>query len=253
MTERPWEVGDIDQRWNGYLDLDHFDPVADGYVLRNKLGAETMHELRVAEDPMVEARALTLPGFGIPSTYDLDGLQQIHHHLFQDVYEWAGDLRTVDIAKETSFVAYGDIETVIDAVARQIEAADCFRGVPEQHIPDALAMTYYGINVAHPFREGNGRTQRVFLNALAAESGHQIEWQAQPRTTNDRVSIEAAQKNSIEPIADMLRKITTRIPEEPAPERPRWMEAAEAYRDARTPDEPARVADHDERGRYRSR
>ena len=90
MTERPWESGDEHARWDGYL-------LADGRTLRNRVGATTPQMLRDREDRRVEARALTLREHGLPATYDLAGLRAIHRHLFHDVYDWAGDVRTVSI------------------------------------------------------------------------------------------------------------------------------------------------------------
>ena len=96
---RPWEVGDHHQRWNGYLDFAHVDPFMGTPILRNLVGATTGDELRHREDTFVGVRALTLRANGIPGSFDLAGLQAIHRHLFQDVYEWAGELRTVGMQK----------------------------------------------------------------------------------------------------------------------------------------------------------
>lgn len=105
MTEpRPWEVGDHDSRWNSYM----IEPNSN--VLRNKLGVVAAEDLRSADNDLVEFRVAELrsrPRLVAP-TYDLSHLKAIHFHLFQDVYDWAGDVRTVGIAKgegaDSSFI-----------------------------------------------------------------------------------------------------------------------------------------------------
>jgi len=105
---------------------------------------------------------------GIPATYDLDGLRAIHGHLFQDVYEWAGQVRAVDIAKGEPFLPPEAIGQAMQVVAEAIAATDKLRTVPEPEYAASLARLHHVTNVADPFREGNGRTQREFITALAA-------------------------------------------------------------------------------------
>ena len=98
----PWDTGDTDRNWQGY-----FTPGS--RALRNRIGAATHAELQDAENDLVEARVVELrenPGLLAPRSYDLRLLQAIHRQLFQDVYLWAGDVRTVGIEKgDESFVA----------------------------------------------------------------------------------------------------------------------------------------------------
>lgn len=91
----PWDTGDIERNWQGYF-------VPGTGILRNRVGARTADELRDAENDLVETRLIELredPNLVGQRSYDLDYLQRIHQHLFQDVYEWAGELRTVGIEK----------------------------------------------------------------------------------------------------------------------------------------------------------
>jgi len=175
-TPRPWETGDPESRWNGYL------IAPDSPVLVNKLGLTTVDALHAAENDLVEARVVELrarPSL-VPRTYDLAHLKSLHLHLFQDVYEWAGDLRTVGIAKgegdDTSFMPPFEIERPVAHVADRIAASDRLRTTPPADLVDELAYLYDYLNFAHPFREGNGRTQREFFAQLVAESGHGLAW-----------------------------------------------------------------------------
>lgn len=185
MGERPWEVGDERQRWEGYLDPEHWDSSVGQGVLRNLVRARDYDELREIEDAAVGMRAMTLRAHGIPGSYDLAGLQQVHRHLFQDVYEWTGDLRTVNIVKAgPGFVPTDQIESLMHLVTARIEETDLLRAVPEPTFTETLARVYNAVNAAHPFREGNGRTQREFITALARESGHTLD--RGPRRSGNR-------------------------------------------------------------------
>lgn len=76
-------------------------------ILRNLVGAQTWGELRRREDVRVEARVIELLTRPVPQTFDLDHLQALHRHLFQDVYPWAGELRTVDMGKRAALGVAG--------------------------------------------------------------------------------------------------------------------------------------------------
>lgn len=118
----------------------------------------------------------------IARTYDLAHLKRLHFQLFQDVFEWAGELRTVGIAKgdgsDTSFMPPFEIERPVAHVADRIAASEELRATPATSLVAEGAYLYDYLNFAHPFREGNGRTQREFFAQLLAESGHGLEWES---------------------------------------------------------------------------
>jgi cell filamentation protein len=101
-----------------------------------------------------------------------DSLLTIHQYLFQDVYEWAGKVRTVNISKdgkpffngERFHIAFHYIDTLISEY-RNIRITD------KSQIAEKLAEILDNVNYLHPFREGNGRTQREFIRLLALEKG----------------------------------------------------------------------------------
>ena len=200
----PWEVGNHIQRWKGYV-----HPVYD-LTLRNKLDLDaktiqTPGQLRQAEEEFVEARTATLATSGIPATYDLAGLRSVHRHLFQDVYEWAGDLRTVQTGRRDSpdFVWFDKLEDAIDSVSQTIRDTNLLREIPSSEYPNALADVYSRINRAHVFREGNGRTQRAFVTALASESGRRVDWTVLPAGLNNIASLKDMQGEN-GPLRDMF-------------------------------------------------
>ncbi len=163
-------------RWNAYLDLSTFDPTTQGPILANLVGAATWAELRVREDAFVAVRAVTLHTHGIPGSYDLDGLCAIHRHLFQDVYVWAGEPRTVTTGKCEPFAKPEEIAAIMAHLADRLQQTRQLRGLTEVAVCTELARVHHETNLAHPFRLGNGRTQREFVTALATASGHTIDW-----------------------------------------------------------------------------
>lgn len=216
MTEPPpWEGGNETARWNGYLDFSRIDGEVGYPVLRNLVDARTYDELRVREDRFAALRAATLPEHGIPATYDLDGLRSIHRHLFQDVYEWAGEVRTVNLRKGEPFAPPHSIEPLMDGVAEAMRETDLLRKIPEHNYAEALATIYNTVNSAHPFREGNGRTQRVFVDALAAESGHRLDWTTVHGPLNDFAS-EKARGGDLTHLTAMFHAITSKAAPEPS-------------------------------------
>ncbi len=146
-------------------------------VLRNKLGITDGALLAQAEASFTLIRLGELANQPIVGNFDLAHLQTIHRYLFQDVYDWAGEIRLVDIQKGSSYFAhYSYIISQATALFTQLATESHLRGLP----PDAFARraAYYlgEINVLHPFREGNGRTQRVFFSDLARQSGYSLDW-----------------------------------------------------------------------------
>jgi len=121
----------------------------------------------------VAARLIEGPPQG---RFDLAHLRAIHRHLFQDVYEWAGQVREVEITKgETQFQLRRFIETGISDIHRRLEARNYLRGLDRAAFAREAGEIIGDLNHAHPFREGNGRTQLVYLKQLAHQAGHSID------------------------------------------------------------------------------
>jgi cell filamentation protein len=169
----PWDTGDAERNWLGY-----FVPGTD--VLRNRVGARSTEELRDAENDLVEARIIELresPELVGERSYDLVLLQAVHRHLFQDVYEWAGDVRTVGIEKgDESFCPLDAIRRAMDYVAMEVAGSRRLRAITVGVLPETIAYLYDYVNFAHPFREGNGRATREFFDLLLSERGAGLDW-----------------------------------------------------------------------------
>lgn len=151
----------------------HLYTYPDSYILRNKFGIIDGDALEFAELSFVSQRILE----GVPKgNFDLQHLRDMHFHLFQDIYDWAGETRRVDISKGGSGFHPKDlIETAMIDVHRRL-VADGFLCVLSRGEFARQAAEYIGdVNRTHPFRDGNGRTQFQYLKQLGERAGHNID------------------------------------------------------------------------------
>lgn len=170
--------------------------------MRNKLDLTGLEKLEEAER-LLSYRRLQEE---IPQgNFDLEHLQAIHRHLFQDIYEWAGEVREVEISKDKSqFQLLEFVERGMADVHRRLESADFLRGLDADQFAVAAGKIIGDVNYVHPFREGNGRTQREYLRQLASEAGHDFRIELLDREQWIDASIEAHRCN-YEPMAKAIR------------------------------------------------
>lgn len=144
-------------------------------VLRNRLGLTDEQALHAAERTLSEIAASGID-FDLPP-YDLSYLQSIHRTLFVDLYDWAGELRSVDISKGgTHFCNVSRIEAESAKLFAQLAAANWYEGLPREQLVTAVAEFYGDLNMIHPFREGNGRAQRILFEHIIINVGYEISW-----------------------------------------------------------------------------
>jgi cell filamentation protein len=186
----------------------------DSYVLRNRFDIRDAETLNTAEREFVSAKLAHIKGNPIKGKFDLNHLCSRHRYLFCDIYDWAGELRTVNIAKGNQFCNYIHLGTYAEGVFAKLKAEKRLSDTSPDAIPERLAYYLSEINVLHPFREGNGRTQRVFIEYLAQVAG----WHTDFSDVSDREMIEAsalAFALEYDMLITMLRRIVTPItPEE---------------------------------------
>lgn len=142
-------------------------------ILHNLVAATTQEALDQIEADLVEARTIDLPKQPIRWTRDLTELRAIHRYLFADVYDWAGQLRTVDIRKNVEgseyFVPVSLIERAARFAAGELAEDNFLRGMDRDTFIGRLAHHDDQLNYIHPFRGGNGRTQRAFWDRVCEE------------------------------------------------------------------------------------
>jgi cell filamentation protein len=142
-------------------------------VLRNKLGTNDPVFLDKQERALVVLRSRR----GVPrGSFDLAHLRAIHRHLFQDIYGWAGELRTLEISKgRQQFQFRKFIETGMADVHGRLARSRFLKGLAATAFAEQAAVIIGDINYIHPFREGNGRTQLQYLKELAEEASHRLD------------------------------------------------------------------------------
>ena len=147
------------------------------FTLINKLGIKDSPALNAAEREITTVRVSQIMEHPCKGHFDLKHLQAIHKFLFHDVYPWAGKLRTVNIAKGNQFCNCLYIESGSQPIFKKLQYDDHYLiDCGPDHIAEKLAYYLGEINVIHPFREGNGRTQRVFIHYLAAVAGYHVDF-----------------------------------------------------------------------------
>ncbi len=146
-------------------------------VLKNRLGISDATTLEQTEAQFVAARARELTHQPIPGAFDLPHLQAIHRHLFGDLYDWAGQLRTVDLIKDTSrFAHHAYLERAAALIFRDLAQESYLRGLEPAAFSRRAAYYLAELNALHPFRDGNGRALRAFFSQVAHDSGYTIVW-----------------------------------------------------------------------------
>lgn len=144
-------------------------------VLINKLGLTDKAALEAAEIELSQLRVDQFePDF---DDISLPALRAIHFYLFQDIYDWAGELRTVDISKGGArFTNVRRIEPESDKLFGQLAQEDYLTGLPREQFVARLAHYYCELNVIHPFRDGNGRAQRLMFEVISINAGFALRW-----------------------------------------------------------------------------
>ena len=139
-------------------------------ALDNKLGLTSTAELDREEERISKKKAAQLFDRKLLDTFDVGtfaGLAAIHKYLFEDIFDFAGEIRTVNIAKGNfRFAPLTYLQAALDNIDK----------MPQSNF-DEIVEKYVEMNIAHPFREGNGRSTRIWLDhILKNEIGKVVDW-----------------------------------------------------------------------------
>ncbi|MEG1578789.1 MAG: Fic family protein [Oscillospiraceae bacterium] len=160
----------------------NLDPLSDSCypgttVLINKFDIRDESKLNEVETVLVSARNAEWLTHPEVDSFDFAHYQTIHQVLFSDLYEWAGHIRTVDISKKgTRFCPASEIDARAVQIFGRLKKQGYFKNLPPVLFVEELVDFYCATNDLHPFREGNGRTQRAFLSQLIRNAGYDIRW-----------------------------------------------------------------------------
>ena len=184
------------------------DPTSDNCypgttVLINKFNIRDESKLNEVETVLVSARSAEWMEHPKADSFDFAHYKAIHRFLFSDLYDWAGQIRTVDISKKgTHFCSAENIEHQADLIFRRLKEQNGFNSLPRKEFLDEIVDFYCAANDLHPFREGNGRTQRIFLSQLIRHAGYDLNWS---EVDGDLLMIATIQ--SAQGVTDLLQRI----------------------------------------------
>lgn len=191
-------------------------------ILINNFGIRDPEQLRKIEYRLVHVREIQARMEPIEGNFDLDHLRRIHKHLFQDMYAWAGELRTIDFAKRgrtdglvSQFMPTVVLELKGEELAKFIADRNNLKGLPKKDFVQAITEVHTRLNELHPFREGNGRSARIFLVNLAKAAGYDIDltkiakeaWNLASQRAMQQVDPKNPQAAPIAGNQDYMRKI----------------------------------------------
>lgn len=175
-------------------------------VLINKQNLRTNEELDAYERAETSFRALEIELKPIQGKFDFEHLKSIHKHLFQNVYDWAGQPREVTIAKGgTVFCPHPDLERHANYIFSELKRDNYLRSSSHEQFVEKAAKYYNEINYGHYFREGNGRSGRMFFSELARDAGYDIQWERMDVTRYYTAVIEASKGNKLESLRSLIK------------------------------------------------
>ena len=182
-------------------------------VLANKLGIDDPDRLRHVEYRLtaVAERQILAGHVLVDRTYDANHLRALHTALFDDIYEWAGVVRTYPMSKDgIPFADPGQIPAYLRAASTFIATTDW-----DVLDPDGLAIgaatVYAYLNTAHPWREGNGRVSKLFLRQLLREHQYDLDLSVvTARQWNNCSALTMPDRGAFEPVPDLLVPVFTR-------------------------------------------
>lgn len=146
------------------------------HTLKNKLNIIDEEKLKQAEREITALRTAQLMKNPIKGKFDFDHIKKIHVFLFGDIYEWAGKVRLVNISKGNQFCLCQYIDSQMEDVLNKLKKEKYLEGLDIVNMSKRLSYYLGEINAIHPFREGNGRTQRMFIQELSEYNGYKLDW-----------------------------------------------------------------------------
>jgi cell filamentation protein len=189
----------------------------DSTVLKNKPGLRNEAALRTFEYEATRQRSEQLARQPIEGSFDAVHFREIHRYLFQDVYEWAGQYRRVELSKGGSQFAplktpAHTLESWGEKILRDLAAENHLRGLKKAAFVERLTYHYGEFNYWHPMREGNGRATKEFLYQLAKQAGYELEYDRVSEKSWNSAAAQQAGANDSRLARAVFARITTTSP-----------------------------------------
>lgn len=147
----------------------------------NLLGAKSLDELHELETNITADKILQLKLTPISGYFDYAHFKLLHKELFKDIYVWAGQdrydigYRGVFRKGDTEFTHGEKLPEVAKGLFDALKVENYFKDLEKEQFIKSTASFLNGLNILHPFREGNGRTQRLFMELLTQNAGHELD------------------------------------------------------------------------------
>ena len=177
----------------------------DGLVLKNKLGITNPVELDKTEDAFTKIKALE--GFPKDAHFkSFEGLCNIHKHLFSELYEWAGKPRdyTTGRSPAASFARPEFIVSESQKLFKGFAREKFFKGLPKDKFVQKIAEGVNELNAIHPFIDGNGRTQRVWLKQISENAGFKLKFKSEDKDRYNDAAKTGFQEIDYRPMARLI-------------------------------------------------
>lgn len=176
-------------------------------VLINKLGIQNQAQLNENETLIVGVKSLQFELAPFPEPLDFSYYKRLHLFLFGELYEWAGTVRHINLSKQhTRFCSADEIESLAGRMFWRVQDMNFFCGLPRESFITELTDFYANVNYLHPFREGNGRTQRLYFRQLAQRAGYRLDFSA-----TDSVHMLIATIHAASGVEETLRSLFNKI------------------------------------------
>lgn len=181
------------------------DPyVMDNGVLKNHLGITDTALLNQYEQRLSNFHIVKILVEWPSQGFDVAYLKSLHRTIFGEVYPWAGEFRKVDIGKgDTLFLPHTQIEHEAQRLFNDLADENFLYGSTHEIFSRKMGEYLIRLNHIHPFREGNGRTQRVLVSKIAQHAGMRMDWSSISNEAMKRACIEGVNGN----IRNMVRLI----------------------------------------------
>jgi cell filamentation protein len=169
----------------------HFD--YEHNLLKNLPGLTDQKQLDDFERIQATKALINLLDNPVTGNFDAARLKAIHSRIFQNIYPWAGEFRRVNLHRSGSyyFAVVQFMEENLRNTLAKLADENYLRGLDAGAFANRAAYYLGELNAIHPFREGNGRTQREFIRELAAEASHRINWNSVTREQMYAASIKS--------------------------------------------------------------
>jgi len=180
-------------------------------IASNLLGATNLQELHKKEKVLSNTKMLMLKDNPVEGSLDYTHLKNIHHFLFSEVFTWAGKDRydeniTAKFGKgSTLFTPYDKLPSVSKILFDTLKVENYFQGQSKEEFIDSASIFMNGLNILHPFREGNGRVQRIYMEYLAKNVGFVLNFQSITADEMVAASIKGAKGDTL-----LLREVFSR-------------------------------------------